>query len=128
MLYLAYGSNLNKKQMRKRCPDAKPMESIILSGYKLEFRKVATIKNTKKLEDKLGCGIWKITEKCEKSLDIYEGYPQFYSKKFITLDDGRKVMTYILNKGELSPPTTKYFNTVRQGYKDFDLPTHLLLT
>ena len=80
MLYLAYGSNLNKKQMSKRCPKAKPIGPIILSGYKLEFRRVATIKHTKKIEDKLGCGLWEITKDCEKSLDIYEGFPIVYSK------------------------------------------------
>ena len=50
MLYLAYGSNLNKKQMSFRCPKAKALESCILSGYKLEFRRVANIKKTNKPE------------------------------------------------------------------------------
>ena len=66
MLYLAYGSNLNKKQMSRRCPNATPVGSVILKGFKLEFRRVATIKHTKKTDDKLGCGLWEITEKCEK--------------------------------------------------------------
>ena len=126
MLYLAYGSNLNKKQMSKRCPKAKPIGPIILSGYKLEFRRVATIKHTKKIEDKLGCGLWEITKDCEKSLDIYEGFPIVYSKITIELKDGRNVMTYIMNNGALGPPTTKYFNTIKNGFKDFELPTNLL--
>ena len=127
MLYLAYGSNLNKKQMSRRCPNAKPVGSIILKGYKLEFRRVATIKHTKNIDDKLGCGLWEITEKCEKSLDIYEGFPLIYSKKIIKLNDGREAMTYIMNNGEISPPSFKYFNTIREGFKDFDLPKNLLL-
>ncbi len=126
MLYLAYGSNLNKKQMSKRCPKAKPIGPIILSGYKLEFRRVATIKHTKKIEDKLGCGLWEITKDCEKSLDIYEGFPIVYSKITIELKDGRNVMTYIMNNGALGPPTAKYFNTIKNGFKDFELPTNLL--
>ena len=126
MLYLAYGSNLNKKQMSRRCPNATPVGSVILSGYKLEFRRVATIKHTKKTDDKLGCGLWEITEKCEKSLDIYEGFPHVYSKKIITLDDGREAMTYIMNNGEKCPPSFEYFNTIRQGFKDFGLPKELL--
>ena len=128
MLYLAYGSNLNKKQMSRRCPNAKPVGSVILTGYKLEFRRVATIKHTKKTDDKLGCGLWEITEKCEKSLDIYEGFPHVYSKKIIKLNDGREVMTYYMNNGEISPPSLKYFNTIREGFKDFGLPKNLLLS
>ena len=112
--------------MSRRCPNATPVGSVILSGYKLEFRRVATIKHTKKTDDKLGCGLWEITEKCEKSLDIYEGFPHVYSKKIIKLDDGREAMTYIMNNGALGPPTTKYFNTIKNGFKDFELPTNLL--
>ena len=127
MLYLAYGSNLNKKQMSRRCPNAKPVGSIILKGYKLEFRRVATIKHTKNIDDKLGCGLWEITEKCEKSLDIYEGFPHVYSKKIIKLDDGREAMTYFMNNGEKCPPSFEYFNTIRVGFKDFNLPKELLM-
>ena len=32
-----------------------------------------------------------------------------------------------MNYGEKSPPTLKYFNTIREGYKDFDLPNDLLV-
>ena len=60
-------------------------------------------------------------------MDIYEGFPTVYSKKIIKLDDGRNVMTYIMNNGEISPPSLKYFNTIREGFKDFDLPKNLLL-
>ena len=127
MLYLAYGSNLNKKQMSRRCPNAKPVGSVILKGFKLEFRRVATIKHTKKNDDKLGCGLWEITKKCENSLDIYEGFPHVYSKKIIKLDDGREAMTYIMNNGEKCPPSFKYFNTIREGFKDFGLPNDLLI-
>ena len=126
MLYLAYGSNLNKKQMSKRCPKAKPIGPIILSGYKLEFRRVATIKHTKKIEDKLGCGLWEITKDCEKSLDIYEGFPHLYGKTQIILDDGREVMTYFMNGGNVEAPSNEYFSTIMQGYKDFGLPLNLL--
>ena len=33
----------------------------------------------------------------------------------------------IMNNGEISPPSLKYFNTIREGFKDFDLPKNLLL-
>ena len=63
MLYLAYGSNLNKKQMSRRCPNAKPVGSIILKGYKLEFRRVATIKHTKNIDAKIARFILDFTSK-----------------------------------------------------------------
>ena len=126
MLYLAYGSNLNKKQMAKRCPNAKALEKYILNGYKLEFRRVANIKKTSKKIDRIACGIWEITEACEKSLDIYEGYPHLYGKIKIKLDDGREVMTYFMNSGFQAPPSSEYLNTIIQGYQDFGLPLELI--
>lgn len=126
MLYLAYGSNLNKMQMAKRCPKAKALDNYILKGYKLEFRRVANIKKSSNKTDQIGCGIWEITETCEKSLDIYEGYPHLYGKTKIKLDDGREVMTYFMNSGFRAPPSSEYLNTIIQGYRDFKLPFNLL--
>ena len=126
MLYLAYGSNLNKKQMEKRCPNAKALEKYVLNGYKLEFRRVANIKKTSNINDQIGCGIWEITEACEKSLDIYEGYPHLYGKTKIKLNDGREVMTYFMNRGNLAPPSSEYLNIIINGYRDFELPIKFL--
>ena len=36
--YLAYGSNLNRKQMEARCPGAKPIGTALLEGYELLFK------------------------------------------------------------------------------------------
>ena len=121
MLYLAYGSNLNHFQMSTRCPDAVPLEKYYLQGYKLEFRLVATIVKSKK-NDSVSCGLWKITENCEKSLDIYEGHPKVYRKEFINLKDGRRAMTYLKNNGNLESPSQIYYNTILKGYEDFGLP------
>ncbi len=126
MLYLAYGSNLNKKQMSIRCPKARALEKYILSGYVLEFRRVANIKKTSNLRDKIGCGIWQITKRCEIALDIYEGYPSLYGKKIIKLDDGREVMTYFMNSGSIGPPSEEYLKIIEEGYKHFGLPNNLL--
>ena len=38
MLYFAYGSNLNRKQMKIRCKDSYFIKSISLKGYSLTFR------------------------------------------------------------------------------------------
>ena len=37
MLYFAYGSNLNHRQMEYRCKGSKYIKSYILKGYKLCF-------------------------------------------------------------------------------------------
>ena len=36
--YLAYGSNLNLEQMKKRCPSFKVIDTIDLQGYRLVYK------------------------------------------------------------------------------------------
>ena len=38
MLYFAFGSNLHKKQMKRRCKDSKYIGCYTLKNYKLSFR------------------------------------------------------------------------------------------
>ena len=61
-LYIAYGSNLNKDQMKLRCPNAEPLDELILKGWKLVFKGVADIIQDEKSE--VPIGIYKITEQC----------------------------------------------------------------
>ena len=42
--YLAYGSNLNLEQMKKRCPKHKVVGMMLLEGYELLFRKYLTVR------------------------------------------------------------------------------------
>ena len=77
-LYIAYGSNLNLEQMKRRCPTAEVMGKTILRGWSLWFRgsrhsAVATIE--RKRGGKVPVLVWKIQPRDEASLDRYEGVP-----------------------------------------------------
>ena len=77
-IYLAYGSNLNLRQMAYRCPTAKVLGSAKLTGYRLLFRggnggAVATIEKQK--GESVPVMLWRIMPNDEKALDRYEGYP-----------------------------------------------------
>ena len=63
-----------------------------------------------------------INSKCaERRLDIYEEYPTLYKKKYFK-HNGKKVMTYTMRKKtKLVPPTTRYLNIIKQGYRDCKL-------
>lgn len=122
--YLAYGSNLNKKQMKTRCPDAVPVGSCVVNDYELVFRGVATIEP--KPGASVQCGIWKISVDDERSLDRYEGYPRLYVKQdFWVTVKGKTIraMAYVMTNGirRLSPPSTGYLLTIAEGYDDFGL-------
>ncbi len=78
MFYFAYGANLNIQNMSVRCPNAKPIVPITLNNMRLVFRGVADVEHKK--DSILHGAIWDITDKCEASLDIFEGYPTFTEK------------------------------------------------
>ena len=122
MLYFAFGSNLNQKQMKKRCKDSKYIGCYTLKNYKLVFRNfylgggVADIQKQKN-SSVLGA-IYKISKKDEKELDIYEDFPKTYIKKYFKLL-GKKVMFYFMpKKSKQIPPSKRYLNLIVQGYKD----------
>lgn len=125
-LYFAYGSNLNLAQFMARCPNSKPVEAFELPDYKLVFKGVADIV---KAEGRTVSGaLYKITNWCEIALDRYEGFPTLYRKVFQTLEDGRKIMFYVMNRQELGRPGQWYFDTIWYGYQDWDMDQAPLLT
>ena len=123
--YLAYGSNLNKEQMARRCPGAVPIGTATIHNCRLEFRRgVLTIEPDD--SESVPVGVWEITAADEKALDRYEGYPRFYYKKNIRVlcHNGPVVnaMAYIMTEGyPIEAPGDGYFYTVMRGYHDFEL-------
>jgi len=121
-IYIAYGSNMNLKQMKMRCPNAKPIGKSTLENYKLVFKGVADV--VKCEGEKVPIVIWEITDECEKALDIYEGYPRLYRKEYATVKIGNKEvngMMYVMNYGKGSAPSKHYFNIIKEGYNDFGI-------
>ena len=122
MLYFAFGSNLNQKQMKRRCRDSKYIGCYSLKNYKLVFRNyflgggVADVE--KKNNSSVLGAIYKISKKDERELDIYEDFPKTYIKKYFRLL-GKKVMFYYMpKKTKPIPPSKRYLNLIIQGYKD----------
>lgn len=126
MLYFAYGSNLNKAAMYRRCPDAKPVGKFTLNDARLVFRGVADVIR----EPGAICagGIWRITDRCERALDLYEGCRGdngMYRKVYLPIKGDRKgetrLMLYVMNSSGIMPPSVGYLATIEQGYRDFKL-------
>lgn len=127
--YVAYGSNLHLGQMQYRCPDAKVYGTGVIKNHELTFwgnynrYGVATV--IPKTGTDVPVGIWEISERDEKNLDVYEGWPRLYRKENIeiVMDDGSTItgMVYIMNEGRMRPvqPSESYFTTIATGYESF---------
>ena len=137
-LYFAYGSNINLDQMAYRCPAAQMVGPVLLENYELLFRGNANGNGVATIKPKEGQQVygllWRITPDCERSLDIYEGYPRLYEKESVAVRDsaGRQlaVMAYVMTDGDRwrSPalPSEYYYQGILDGYRQIGLPTQAL--
>lgn len=129
MLYFAYGSNLNMAQMEKRCPDSVPITKVKLKGYKLVFNRVADIVESEK--DLVYGAIYDVSYRDIKKLDAYEAYPRLYDRIYVEVedDDGgiHKAFVYVMVVKGRGEPAENYYNTIKQGFKDWNLPMQSLI-
>ena len=125
-LYGAYGSNLNKAQMRYRCPEALPCETLVLNDHARVFRGVADIEEVR--GQSVTLGLWMITEQCERALDRYEGFPHLYTKQFIDADAGQVMVYTMCDQTDVHPPTYNYLASICKGYDDFAIDRALIKT
>lgn len=133
-LYVAYGSNLNIRQMKYRCPTAKLYGTGTIEDYELQFKghpegAFATI--APKEGSSVPVAVWEIQPKDEQALDRYEGYPSHYFKQDVPVQlDGEEVsaMVYIMNlKMDFGRPSPYYYQTVLEGYHNCELDTDVLV-
>ncbi len=119
-LMLAYGSNLNQADMRRRAPGARPRGAAMIDNGRLVFRGVADVAPA--MGYRCPVGVWEITPKDEAALDSYEGVRSgFYDKEELTLPTGEKALIYMMAASGVYPPCQFYVDVVRQGYRDFGL-------
>lgn len=132
--YIAYGSNLNVKQMLHRCPNAEIFGAGELDDYELLFKGSKTgayLTIEKKAGSKVPIGVWEVDATDEKALDRYEGYPSFYYKTDMEVkvrkfsDDSEvtiKAFVYIMYEDrKMAVPSRAYTSICFEGFDDFDL-------
>ena len=137
--YLAYGSNLNVRQMEMRCPTARMIGTATLENYRLMFKGSKT-GSYLTVEPEEGCtvpvGVWEVTSRDEFALDRYEGFPTFYYKKELELPitgirtgivRQKNAFVYIMHEDRpLGVPSMRYLETCVEGFIDFGFDPNIL--
>ena len=80
MLYFAYGMNTNTQGMAHRCPGAVAFGCATLEGHRFRFAGPADVQRDRHSD--VDGVLWDITEECLASLDVLEGYPFYYDRKW----------------------------------------------
>lgn len=124
ILYAAYGSNLNKAHMRRRCFNARPLGKFYLTDARLVFRGVADVEYSP--GDRVPCGLWSISPDDEAKLDRYEGVSSGYyfkdrSIKLRYRGEEHRPLIYLMTSTGVYPPSAAYIEAIRDGYRDFAL-------
>jgi len=127
--YFAYGSNMNPKRMNQRGIEFLKREHATLSGWRLEFNKIASrnpnegyaniIQDEKSVAEGI---IYEIQKSDIEKLDNYEGYPNHYNRTevMVKLDDGQEVeaITYIAQPNKIRSglkPSKEYIGHLLKG-------------
>jgi len=122
--YFGYGSNLGIFQMKRRCQDCRPIQAAKLPGYLLTFSGVLTIAYDPSAFV-LG-GIYRVSDEDEGALDIYEGFPHLYIKRYThaTIEGVRQEVFYYVmpeDSYHVAPPSQGYYEVCKDGYLDWGL-------
>jgi len=132
-VFAAYGVGLNRAEMAKHCPTARPIGTTDLKNFRLAFRgcnacAVATIEKTK--GSSVPILLWETTLQDEAALDRWIGVPELYRKDMVKVRLNGAAMdafVYILigNKPP-NKPSAFYYSTLLEGFKAAGFDTEIL--
>lgn len=121
--YFAYGANMCVDSMKYRCPEAVPVTGYILRDWQLKFYSHATIEP--RPGGRVAGILWSITGACEHSLDMFEGFPNYYTKSEWK-QDSRELFFYEMTSPKTGSPSDGYVGSIERAYKHWDLPADML--
>jgi len=128
VLYFAYGSNLDRAQMRRRCPTAAPIGPATLDGWRLAFGghsrtwggSVATL--LRGPTDRVDGLLYRLPPVELRALDLHEGHPSCYRRRRVTVTvrpggRRRKAHTYVQPIALEEPPALGYLTVLWRAYR-----------
>ena len=128
-LYIAYGADLNKERMERRCPTAKPIAVATLPGYRLVFQGRLNSARANVIPEngqEVPVVIWELSARDERNLDVYKGIAEGnHVKEYMEVEvngEVRQALIYTMEQSPYGTPTDRYLQTMAEGYKDFGLP------
>jgi Gamma-glutamyl cyclotransferase, AIG2-like len=125
-LYFAYGSNMQRHDMRRRCPNVLAFGPATLDGYKF-FVGIDGWGSVKPSAGGRVYGVlWRLTPRDIAALHAYELLPQgLYDVRHLPVRFGSKrvrAMIYLLRRRAPGKPKPGYAESIAAAARDWKLP------
>lgn len=123
--YFAYGSNMSRAAMRRRCPDARALGSARLEGYRF----FVGLDGWGSVEPKRGACVhgvlWRLTPRCLAALHGYELlHKGLYRVRHLPVRVGSRrlsAMVYLLRRRQPGRPKPGYVQAIAAAARDWHL-------
>jgi gamma-glutamylcyclotransferase (GGCT)/AIG2-like uncharacterized protein YtfP len=125
-LYFAYGANMDRPAMAKRCPKAKPLGIAMIDGYRFIIG-AGGYASLKRAPGNCVHGVlWRLTPADLAALDIYESIDTgLYRRATLAVRFGRRTLSALLYLGRRpgqGRPRRNYLQSVITAARDWKLP------
>ncbi len=126
MLYFAYGANLSRAAMRRRCPGARAVGPALLEGYRF-FIGIDGWGSVKPgAGDRVHGVVWRLTPRDIAALHAYELLHEgLYDVRHLPVRMGARrvpAMVYLLRRRSPGRPKPGYVELIAASARDWNLP------
>jgi gamma-glutamylcyclotransferase (GGCT)/AIG2-like uncharacterized protein YtfP len=131
-VYFAYGSNMCRNQMARRCQGAESQGLALLSQHRFIINSRGYASVIPHPASRVHGVIWHLTDEQIQTLDHYEDVAHnLYRKKTIrVISDGGThsfpAMTYVSTHTEQGQPRPPYINSILEAAREFGFPADYL--
>ncbi|HZP71631.1 MAG TPA: gamma-glutamylcyclotransferase family protein [Pseudolabrys sp.] len=125
-LYFAYGSNMNRRAMRRRCPDARALGPAVLEGHRFFIGLEGWGSVAPSAGGIVHGVLWRLTPRDIAALHAYElVHRGLYEVRFLTVRAGSRrvrAMIYLLRRRGPGKPRPGYMETIAAAARGWNLP------
>ena len=125
-LYFAYGSNMHRPAMRRRCPGARALGPAMLNGYRFFVGLDGWGSVAPSGGDTVHGVLWRLTPRDIAALNAYELLHQgLYDVRYLPVSYGTqrvRAMIYLLRRRAVGNPKPGYVEMIASAARDWKLP------
>ena len=133
MYYFAYGSNLNWRQMQRRCPSSRFLTIANLPDYEFGITRHSRLRDcgTANVYPALGQEVWgAVYDVCDGDLVIMDGFEDGYHREILSvyppgnIRQALQVLVYVAAKESgVPPPNPEYKRLILEGARHWNIPS-----